>query len=189
MDVSVQAFEVTTGTGISIVELLDFVVSKNEKQDVRPYKGRYIYRNISDKWIQGVVLTSKNIKAFSKLIREGKKIILSPEEIKDGELAHFNFFLINKNNSRGFYQHYHGSSSIHGFMDSMKLYHNEFKNELRNRECIKEGLEEPNSKIKKKFKGSLQYNFVLRRKKFEELIQEFDRIKNIEIEFAEYVPT
>ena len=186
MDVKVMAFELTLGNGITISDFYNYC----RKTSATPLYKRFIYVDQSDKWLRGIVLSSKDIKAFTKLIRKPGKIIISPESINDGELAHFNFFLINTENLHGYFQYYHGSTSIHGFGDTLKRKYRDLKHGLMAQECRNRGVGEDElpRNIKNKYNGYLKFEVVLLRKTFQDFMKDFSYVKNITLQFKEYVP-
>jgi len=186
MDITVQAFELTTGNGIT----LEMLGEHMKVSSADPVDGRLLYIDRADGWWRGLLLTARNIKAFSRMKRDGGVIRLSPEAITEGELAHFNFFLLNEKKRRGLYQYYHGAASIHGYANILKKHYSRYKNQLISEDCQTEGEnpEHPPTKIKKKYSGSLNYQLVLRRQSFEDLVRNLQAIKNITIEFVEYKP-
>lgn len=186
MDVKVMAFEISLGNGITMPTLYDHIVGTSNVSVDR----RLLYLDQLDGWWRGLVLTSKDIKAFSKLIRERGSIRLSPEAIHDGELAHFNFFLVNATTGRGYFQYYHGSSSVNAFFYSLRKKYNELRDILIDIACREAQVERYNmpASIKRRFKGKLHCTLVLRRKSFAELMEELRYVKNLSIQFREYVP-
>lgn len=186
MDIKIMAFEITLGDGISMDALYDHCSATS----ATPVGKRLLYINQKDGWWRGVMITAKNIKAFSRLIRDKGTVRLRPQEIQDGELAHFNYFLLNAKSQRGYFQYYHGSTSVHGFGDALKKKYNSLKEVLMAVACQK--LETTTGAvpkhIKRQFSGYLQYEVVLRKKTFQELLKEFKYVKNITVQFKEYVP-
>jgi hypothetical protein len=186
MDVKVMAFELTTGNGISISNFYDYCLNT---AGMLIYN-RIVYVDKKDEWLRGLILTSKNIKAFSKLIREQGKVILSPQSIDNGELAHFNFFLINMNNLHGYFQYYHGSTSIHSFGDTLKRKYRDLREFSMAKECKDNGVEAnyiPRY-IKNKYNGYLKFDIVFRKKTFQEFMEGLNYVKNLTVQFKEYIP-
>ncbi|PKN20393.1 MAG: hypothetical protein CVU71_00965 [Deltaproteobacteria bacterium HGW-Deltaproteobacteria-6] len=186
MDVKVMAFELTLGKGISITDFYNYCRNTSGT----PIYKRFIYVDQSEKWLRGIVLTSKDIKAFTKLVRKPGKIMISPEAINDGELAHFNFFILNTENLRGYFQYYHGSTSIHSFGDTLKRKYRDLKHILIDQACKKAEISQyeiPKS-IRNKYDEYLKFEVVLLRKTFKEFMKEFTRVKNITVQFKEYIP-
>lgn len=186
MDVKVMAFELSLGSGISMDDLYNYCIGTSDKAIGK----RLLYLHKQDGWWRGLILTTKNIKAFSRLIREKGKIRLSPQALDNGELAHFNYVILNESSKRGYFQYYHGSASVHGFADALKKKYNDIR-ELRIAEaCLKLGktIDDIPKSVKKQFKGTLQCEIVLRKKTFKELMEEMKHVKNITVQFKEYVP-
>lgn len=186
MDITIQAFEISIGNGIT----LDMLRSHIQTSAALPFDGRFLYVDQTDGWWRGLLLTARNIKAFSRMEREGGRIKLSPEAISNGELAHFNFFLFNEERRRGLYQYYHGSASIHGYANILKQHYNTLKKRLIEQACREAGEdhENPPDRIKRRFSGFLNYQLVLRRKSFEDLIRELRGISKASLQFVDYQP-
>ncbi|ADW18592.1 hypothetical protein Despr_2453 [Desulfobulbus propionicus DSM 2032] len=186
MEITVQAFELKTGKGISLQHFGDHLKTLS----VSSVKNRYIYVDRTDGWWHGLLLTARNIKAFARMERQGGRVILSPESIKNGELAHFNFFLVHEKFGRGLYQYYHGSSSVHGFAQVLKQHYNGFKKQCIERDCLAENIlaDSPPKKITKRYAGYLVYQLVLRRKSFEALMKELRGVRKVSLQFVEYEP-
>ena len=186
MDVTVQAFELTTGKGITLEALKAYI----EKAASKAVDGRLLYIDKNEGWWKGLMLTARDIKAFSRMERKGRRIRLSPQSITNGELAHFNFFLFHEKRRRGLFQYYHGSASIHGFAQNLKRRYNTLRDVLISNAC-KEAGEDPDNppkKIKSRYSGALNYQLVLRRKSFEDMIRDLKGISNVSIQFTEYRP-
>lgn len=186
MDVKVMAFEITLGKGISLEALYDHCV----RTSGQVMQKRFLYVDKKEGWWRGLILTARNIKAFSRLIKEKGTLHLKPESLHNDELAHFNFFLLHEESLRGYFQYYHGSSSIHCFGDTLKKKYRDLKEILLTEACKGKNLggnRIPNH-IKKKFDGVLKYEIVLRKKSLKELISELNHVKNITVQFKENIP-
>lgn len=187
MDVTVQAFELTTGNGIS----LDTLGTHIQAISGSPVENRFLYIDQTDGWWRGLLLTARNIKAFSRMKRDaGGRIKLSPEAITNGELAHFNFFLLHKERRRGLFQYYHGSASLHGFAHILKRHYGGLKKQLIEETCRSAGEDpgDPPSRIKKQYSGYLNYQLVLRRQSFETLMRELRGVSKASVQFIDYRP-
>jgi len=181
-----MAFEINLGKGITMSSLYNHIVVTSENA----VQKQLLYVDQKDGWWRGVLLTSKDIKAFSRMVREKGIVRISPEAIHNGELAHFNFFLLNAQTQRGYFQYYHGSSSLHGFCDVLKKKYNDLKDILLTDACRKFDADISNipTHITRQFSGNLRYEIVLRKKSFKELIEGLNYIKNITFQFKEYIP-
>jgi len=186
MDITVQAFELETGKGITMEMLYEHVQTSSGM----PVDGRFLYVDRFNGWWRGLLLTARNIKAFTRLERNGGRIRLNPEAITNGELAHFNFFLLHEQRQRGLYQYYHGAASIHGFGNVLKSLYSDLKDQIIVQACKDAGEDpkDPPLKIKQRYAGFLKYQLVLRRQSFEEFIQSLRGVSKVNIQFKEYVP-
>jgi hypothetical protein len=186
MDVKVMAFEITLGKGISPEALYNHCLETSDQA----IQKRFLYIDQKDDWWRGLILTARNIKAFSRLIKEKGKLRLKPESLHNDELAHFNFFLLNTQSLCGYFQYYHGSSSIHSFGDTLKKKYRDLR-EIRLAEASKEaGIKGDYipKHIKRKFEGYLKFEVILRKKSLQELMEELNYVKNITVQFKEYIP-
>ena len=188
MEINVQAFELQLGNGISMSDLYDHLIasSSNVVED------RYLYVDRSGHHWRGLVLTSKNIKAFSRMQRESNgRVVLHPEMLTDSELAHFNYFLLDERTKRGLYQYYHGSATVNGLGSNLSRRYADLRLKKINEACahISASSDNPPKAIKRAFSGSLSLALVLRRTSFESLLSELRLIKNATIEFIEYMPS
>jgi hypothetical protein len=186
MDITVQAFELEIGPRITMQMLYDHLLSAA----ATPVDGRFLYVDRFDGWWRGLLLTARNIKAFARMERDEGRIRLSPEAIANGELAHFNFFLMHEERRRGLFQYYHGAASIHGFGGILKHQYNALKNQLISQACRAAGEdpEKPPAKIKRRYAGFLNLQLVLRRESFEDLVRNLRAVSKVSIQFKEYQP-
>jgi len=186
MNINVQAFEIALGRGITMSQFYDYIIEFNNSV----VDDRYLYISRSNGWWKGLLLTAKNIKAFSRMQRMGPHITLSPENLDDSELAHFNYFILHEERKRGLFQHYHGAATMNGFGFQLKHRYNTLKQEMISQACARAGesAESPPVRIKRQYSGSLSYEIVLRRTSFESLVQELRKVKNVTVQFKEYSP-
>lgn len=69
-----------------------------------------------DGFLPGLLVTARDQKLFSELVKEGAVQKLSMRPLQGGaRLADFNFFVIHAATHRGIYQHYHKSCSLDDF--------------------------------------------------------------------------
>lgn len=186
MDISVQAFEVELGRGITMPQLFDHIVASSGNA----LDSRYLYLSRHNGWWQGLLLTAKDIRAFTRMQRVGGHITLTPENLGDSELAHFNYFILHEERRRGLFQHYHGAASLNGFGYQLKQKYQALKDRLVRDACTNAGAapDDPPARIRRQYAGFLSYEIVLRRTSFERLVRELRRIRQLTIQFKEYVP-
>lgn len=186
MDINILAFELELGKGITMSEIFDYIVESSGS----PTDSRYLYVAKEDGWWRGLLLTARNIKAFSRMQRAGGHITLTPENLGESELAHFNYFILNENRMRGLYQYYHGAASLYGFGYQLKSKYNTLKNTKIAAACRAVGAstDAPPARIRRQYSGYLSCDIVLRRSSFEALIRELRQIRHLTVQFKQYVP-
>lgn len=186
MDINVQAFEIELGRGITMPQVFDHIVATSGTV----LDSRYLYVARHDGWWRGLVLTARDIRAFTRMQRAGGRITLTPENLGDAELAHFNYFILHEERRRGLFQHYHGAASLNGFGFQLKHKYQALKQRLIAAACAAAGApaDNPPARITKQFAGFLSYDIVLRRTTFEALVRELRQIRQITVQFTEYTP-
>ena len=156
----------------------------------RVNKNRAIYLIDDTGLWKGVILTIKDLKKFTKLVRSQQEIKLNIHELDDNEqVADFNFFVIDCKKGYGLYQHYHYSCSLNLFNSIARQYYIDIKNKMRSEE--KELLENENTTIKdinsslKKYKGDFSCSIIEREGTFAEKVAKLQDAHEAEIEFNE----
>lgn len=186
MNVVVQAFDIELGKGISTSDLYNSIVGLAGT----PLEDRYLYlTKEGDLWM-GLLLTARNIKAFSKMRKERNRIQIEPVSLGESEIAHFNYFILNAKHQRGLFQKYHGAASINVLGYQLRSHYNQLKEQKVIRDCNEDGgsPSAPPKHIKNRYAGHLNWSIVLRRNSFESLISDLEKIKNATIQFTEYMP-
>ena len=186
MDINILAFELELGKGITMPEIFDHVVGSSGT----PTDSRYLYVARNDGWWRGLLLTARDIKAFTRMQRAGGHITLTPENLGESELAHFNYFILHENNRRGLFQYYHGAATLNGFGYQMKCKYNNLKHAKVAAACRAAGVptDAPPARIRKQFSGYLACDIVLRRSSFDALIRDLRQIRRLTLQFKQYIP-
>lgn len=186
MDINILAFELELGKGITMPELFDHIAGSSGSHT----DSRYLYVARHEGWWRGLLLTARDIKAFSRMQRAGGHITLTPENLGESELAHFNYFILNEDKKRGLFQYYHGAASLNGFGYQLKSKYNNLKNAKIAAACSAVGApsDAPPGRIKRKYSGYLSCDIVLRRSSFESLIRDLRQIRRLTIQFKKYIP-
>jgi len=187
MDIHIQAFELALGRGVTMPQFFNHVAATMSV----PVDNRYLYVARRNGWWEGLLLTSRNIKAFSRMRREHGRILLSPENLGDSELAHFNYFIVREDSCRGLFQHYHGAASLNGLEHQVRQRYIALKKALIAEACEGVGASptDPPASILRRFAGSISLSIVLRRTTFDALVRELREIRNVAIQFTEYMPS
>lgn len=140
----------------------------------------------------GLVVTVKNQKRFCKLQDDGGgavKISVA-NLIGNDKLMEFNFFVLNKNNGIGLYQHYHQSCSLNSFGDYLKAYFRQCRDSMiaAEVEMIKlnngEVTDAEEKSVRKKYKGGLKFSQLVRKESLAIILSEFKKLKAFEYELS-----
>jgi hypothetical protein len=188
MQINIQAFEVDLGHGITMDQFYNYI--SRSSSDLIESRYLYVSRSAAG-WWRGLLLTSRNIRAFTRMQRNEGHITLTPQNLGNSELAHFNYFILHERLKRGLFQRYHGAASLDGFGSNLKRRYHALKERLVLDACIAAGIEtgQPNRAIQNRFRGNLSYSVVLRRTSFDDLIRDLRSIKSVTCEFREYIPS
>lgn len=152
---------------------------------------RFLYFNSdhSQKYHVGLLVTVKDQKTFCELVKKEGKLVVKVNELDDGaNLMDFNFFVLNKKTGFGMYQHYHQSCSLNGFGYINSRRFSDYRDaEVRAEiEAIPEHelTAAKERSIKRKHKGFLGWEILVRKEKLKDLIEELQRVKAFEYSFA-----
>lgn len=103
----------------------------------------------------------------------------------------FNFFVINKTNQLGLYQHYHQSCSVGAAMSMFRKEHIGLR-ELRIAEAARaapaEQREAATKRARKALKKPLDWHFLVRKEDLRKILSEMKRIKSFELDFVALAP-
>lgn len=142
----------------------------------------------SPKYYVGLLVTVKDQKTFCELVEKSGRLTVKVSELDDdSKLMDFNFFVVNKENGLGLYQHYHQSCSLNTFGSYNSKRFVEYRDSVVKEKLEKLAEDQRSDKkaenIKKKYKGRLQWEILVRKEKLKELMAELDRIKSFEYSF------
>lgn len=170
---------------INIEEYVQHIINQHNTPFKIGEHERFLFINTtrSEKYYVGLVVTVKDQKTFCELIKESGKMTVRVKELEENsELMDFNFFVLNKKNGIGMYQYYHQSFSVSSFgtLNSQRF------SDLLTKTC-KEKLDDGRNlttkqeeQIKKKYKGRLIWELIVRKEKLQELIAQFRKVKAFE---------
>lgn len=124
MRVKSYGFSLTPGnTHVSIADLFLAMEQNNGQPDNTKANERrfYIDSTTDADFVLGLVVTVKDQRRFLELVDEQGLFRIKVNNLDDAnQLMEFNFFLVNRNNGLGIYQHYHQSCSIGTFSDYLR---------------------------------------------------------------------
>lgn len=184
MKVRVFGFEWFMGDGITLDDFCSHLqsISGNEIEG-----NRVVALTRLENYWGGVLLTIKDMKAFCKIKKNGVRFTVTPEELQDNaSMVDFNFFIIHPETGRGLYQHYHQSPASNTFCQVCQRQYNFYKTGLIEADLNEAGgdalTENQKVEIKKKYKGRLTYNTLVRPDSFEDCLDQINRALSFSFE-------
>jgi hypothetical protein len=163
----------------------------------KPDQSRAIERRIfldestNKNYYLGLVVTVKDQKRFCRLENNKGQIKITVENLTgDDKLMEFNFFVINKKNGIGLYQHYHQSCGLNVFGSYLVSHHKLIREKGANEEIEaqtnKEGELSASKErsIKKKYRGRLRFSQLVRKDSLEKILKECKALKAFEYEIS-----
>lgn len=176
---------------LSLDDYVNHMISAHGQPHRVGEHNRFIFFNTthSESYYVGLFVTVKDQKTFCELVENSGKFVVKVNELDaNSSLMDFNFFVINKTTGLGIYQYYHQSFSINSFgyfnaQRFSKLRDDRVQAELS---IIPEGDQSDSKKksIKKKYKGRLRLETLVRKENLKKLIEELQRVKAFEYCFA-----
>lgn len=190
MKAKVMGFEWQLGTGISLGNLFHRLTSLRDQKILFGDHERLVYVCDREGYHAGLFLTIKDQRKFAEVQKSGGKYEISVRDIEQGKnVVDFNFFAIHQLTRRGVYLHYHQSCSLGQFTGFCKDQYDTLKDELIQHAITDEGAssEGQRDKIKRRFKGSLKYETMVRQESIQALLQELGKIRSFEFDFLNVV--
>jgi len=190
-------FTVSAGPDIQYQDLFDRLGERSStSRNIEKKSGRMLFvdSNSNDLFYIGLIVTIKNQRKFCELMESGNSFKVKVSKVGDSShLMEFNFFVLNKENGVGLYQHYHQSCSIG---QAMNMIRSEYFSMLddhicaRKQELVKDGIDELKAaKIaKKEVRRRFKWEQLVRKENLPELLAELDRIKAFETVFSYLEP-
>ncbi|MCL6272245.1 hypothetical protein M3P05_20195 [Sansalvadorimonas sp. 2012CJ34-2] len=198
MDVKYLGFSLETTTDtVSVEDLMSEVCEiSGETNNLKPIERRIYLNDEDDKYYKGLVITVKDQKKFCKLTSSSDGFKIEVENLKgENKLMDFNFFVINKENNIGLYQHYFQSCSLMVFGEYLKHSYRTIRDgkiaqEIKNEKTKNQGTISPSAekRIRRKFKSKLEFQALYRKEDIEVILKEFKKIKAFEYEYATLTP-
>lgn len=183
-------------TQISINDLLASFAATSGAQDTSLSAHRRIYFDTTSDsdFAVGLVVTIKDQKTFCELVRNKGKFVVSVTNLTgNNKLMEFNFFLVNKSNGIGIYQHYFQSCSPGTFGSYLRKRFRALSDKSRDSqiEYLKNAGEHTGAKekaIRSAHAKGLSFALLVHQKSLEKVLQEFKKIKAFEYEVAALEP-
>lgn len=200
MIVRSYGFSLEAGHGyVSIADVFKYMADHNGQPDTSKSSERrfYIDDQSDAEFVRGLVVTVKDQKAFCKLVKDDDGGFVITVENLEGEnkLMEFNFFVVNKNNGLGIYQHYFHSCSTFTFGDYLKKRYFTLSHSLATKELdAAKAANADNLTAKKerdiraKYRKNMSFSVLVHDENLEDVLAKFQQIKSFEYEFSAVVP-
>jgi len=198
MEVRTYGISISTKSKhVSVENLFSKLSGDSKVTDVGKNNERRFYVDHSDQdYYKGLVVTVKDQKTFCKLqeANNGEITIevenLNEENDKNNRLMEFNFFILNKSNGFGLYQHYHNSCGVSVFGNYLKSFHKEIRDDLANQAIESYEKEhgsisvEQKQEIKKSYRNSLSCTLLTRPDDLEKILEDLHEIGAFDYEYT-----
>lgn len=194
MKVRLYGFELEAeAKSVSIEDLMTYFTGRNGEPDNSGALERRIFvdSTTNKNYYLGLVVTVKDQKRFCRLEDSKGQIRITVENLTGSDkLMEFNFFVLNRKNGLGLYQHYHQSCGLTVFGGYLVSHYNAVRERLANNEIDEARRHEPSlskSKergIRKKHRGKLIFSQLVRKDSLEKMLLEFKKLKAFEYELS-----
>jgi hypothetical protein len=188
-----QGFELgILGSSITWNEYIAQLANKNGQVFFYKSFDRIICLDLTNnpEYILGLFVTIKDLKRFCEYWEANGQFELNTRELEDGsKMAEFNFFVMNRRTHKGVYQFYYSSCSLQRFLGYLKSVFLALKK--RHIEEIQSGSFDKATILKKMAaltNTDLKAELLVRPETFDELLKEFDYIKDMKINMTTYIP-
>lgn len=185
MNINFQAFR--WNCNCSALPLKDFLMGCAQLNG-QQFNNRILYFIEGDDVWKGLTLTIKDMKKFTKIVNSSGEVRLDVHKLEKNEhVADFNFFIVDKDNGCGMYQHYHNSCSLNIFNAINRDRYLKIKESLHKK--ARQSFEE--EKIPKRemenllraFNETMTYSIIEKSGSFIERVAQMDSAREAEIEF------
>jgi len=194
MKVRMYGFEIEAESpSISIDELMVYFAHRTGETDQsHPIERRIFLDTAIDRdYYLGLVVTVKDQKRFCRLENNEGQIMITVENLTgDDKLMDFNFFVINRKNGLGLYQYYHQSCGLNVFGSYLTTHYKFLCEKAANADVEKQrnqngdlSKSQENS-IRKKHKGRLIFNQLVRKDSLVKILSECKKLKAFEYEIS-----
>lgn len=181
---------------VTVADVFSLMASQNGQPDTSKANERRFYvDDTSDAdFVRGLVVTVKDQKAFCELVNDSGSFVIKVNNLTgDNKLMEFNFFVVNKKNGLGIYQHYHQSCTPNTFGSYLRsryasLSHDSREQAIKKLEALGQLTKKNEKRIKSEHHGALKFTLLVHDESLADVLSKFQQIKNFEYEYAAIVP-
>lgn len=168
----------TDSTTLGLGDYIDHMVTNHGEAHELGEHNRYLFFNTShsNNYYVGMLLTVKEQKTFCELTNTSGNLVVKVNELDaNSNLMDFNFFVIHKTTGLGMYQYYHQSCSLNSFGYFNRQRFSEYRDDKVDTEISATPKQEKTAAkekaIKRKHKGNLSWEILVRKEMLKELIE------------------
>jgi len=198
MQVNLLGFEwKIKGDRAKLVDVKDLFahITSNHGTEIK-HKGhnRLVYVGETPGYYTGLVLTAKDHVRFCELNRKGKGLQINVREATAGSsLIDFNFFVLNKQTSRGLYQYYKNSCWVTAFGTLCGSMLDDCCEAKMAAQIVAGGgaqtfKEKDLRAIRRKFDGYLESILLVREDDFKKIVSNMTKIKSFQFSMGSVLP-
>lgn len=193
MQVKTYGFDLSTeNVFVDIDALMQYLQVKSGEKIIRGEIERRIYIDcdVSSEYYIGLVVTVKDQKTFCRLEESPKGITITVENLKGKDkLMEFNFFVINKSNGLGLYQHYHQSCALNVLGQYLTSAHHELRNSLKSKALSESGITSKKTKqIKRDYSKKLEFSPLVSQEGLKKILEQYKEIRSYEFTYTFLAP-
>lgn len=176
---------------VSIADVFNYMVGHNGQPDISKSNERrfYIDDQSDAQFVRGLVVTVKDQKAFCELVKDNNgSFVVSVKNLEgENKLMEFNFFVVNKSNGLGIYQHYFHSCSVFTFGDYLRKRYFSLSSNLAEQELAKERAagklsHKKERAIRSKYRNQLVFTLLVHNENLADVLAKFKQINSFEYE-------
>lgn len=190
-------FSVTAGNAeVSLDDLIASFVATSGDEDTSQRNVRRIFVDTATNkdFVLGLIVTVKDQKTFCELVNAKGNFVIAVSNLKGkNKLMEFNFFIINKTNGHGIYQHYFQSCSPGTFGNYLRSRYRSLSEKSRDDSiaALKTKGQHTTGRekaIRAAHSKGLRFALLVHQESLEAILSKFKEIKGFEYEFAAIEP-
>lgn len=181
MKIRLLGTELKLGKGIMLADLFNHISAHGGSPKQLGGYNRYMYIDKLEGYHVGLLITTKDHKRFIEFFSDPANVKLEARDVSKGaHLADFNFFAIDEKTGKGVYQYYHNSCSLNMFGMLCRHHYEQLKGaRLQAAKMNKKLTHAQEKSVNSQYAGSLQWEMVVRKEKFDQLIKELKSINTV----------
>ena len=191
MKVNVLGFTLDLPGGITLEQFYNYLTPFNGQEnplgDQLPEgeNEKRILIGARGDYYAGLIITIKNQKSFCQLVEDGPSPRIVVERLNPNRrIMDFNFFIINRTNGRGLYQHYHQSAGLDVFGNFLRVLFTNQRLSLAET-ATQRGDERAASRL---LKGRFRLAIMATRDNYKALVRELQSVDKFEFDCLEFGP-